>query len=171
MEFMMEKELRELEAILEAERKLYAKYLERLTVQQRSLIENDLQGLRESIDSINILAQEAMTLESGRKNVIARISDKLKVAREDITLNNLLDRFKGHNFEQLERLKQAILDTHIKATAQRERNELLINQSMSVIGQTISYLSERNNPSPVYENPVKKNGCSSGKRSLLTRTA
>ena len=99
MQFMMEKELRELEAILEAEQNLFAKYLERLTLQQRCLIENDLQGLRESIESINILAQEAVMLESGRKNVIARISGKLEVAREDMTLNNLLARFKGHNFD------------------------------------------------------------------------
>ena len=171
IEFMMEKELRELETILESERRLFVKYLEKLTAQQKQLIENDLQGLRESISKINLLAQEAITLESGRKNVIAKISKKLNTDKENVTLNNLLERFKGYNFEELDRLRNAILETHAKATVQRERNELLINQSMSVIGQTVNYLNERNNPSAVYENPVCKNGGTAAKNSLLMRTA
>jgi hypothetical protein len=168
---MMEKELRELESILKAEQKLFAIYLEKLTEQQKHLIENNLNGLRDTIEKISILAQEAMTLENGRKNVISRISDKLKIDKDDITLSKLLDRFKEHNFEDLERLRNTILDTHVKATAQRERNELLINQSMSVIRNTVDYLNERNNPRVTYDNPAKKNGCGVERRGLLTRTA
>lgn len=167
----MERELGELESILKAEQKLFAIYLEKLTEQQQHLIESNLNGLRDSIEKISLLAQEAMTLENGRKNVIARISDKSKIDKEDITLSKLLDRFKGHNFEDLEGLRNTILDTHVKATAQRERNELLINQSMNVISQTVDYLNERNSPKVTYDNPAKKNGCGAGRRGMLTRTA
>jgi len=167
----MERELGELESILKAEQKLFAIYLEKLTEQQQHLIENDLNGLRDSIEKISLLAQEAMTLENGRKNVIARISDKLKIDKEDITLSKLLDRFKGHNFEDLVGLRNTILDTHVKATAQRERNELLINQSMNIISQTVDYLNERNSPKVTYDNPAKKNGCGAERRGMLTRTA
>ncbi|UCC78327.1 MAG: flagellar protein FlgN [Candidatus Zixiibacteriota bacterium] len=168
---MMEKELRELESILRAEQKLFGIYLEKLIEQQRYLIENDLKGLKDSIEKISLLAQEAMTLENGRKNVIARISEKLKVDENDITLSKLLDRFKGHKFQELEHLRDAILDTHVKATAQRERNELLINQSMNVIGRTVNYLNERKNPRVTYDNPTGKNGVASDNRGLLVRTA
>lgn len=167
----MEKELRELESILRAEQKLFGIYLEKLTEQQRYLIENDLKGLKDSIEKISFLAQEAMTLENGRKSVIERISKKLNVDKDNITLSKLLDRFKGHKFEELEQLRNAILDTHIKATAQKERNELLINQSMSVIGRTVDYLNERKNPRVTYEDPTRKNGVASDSRSLLVRTA
>jgi len=171
MEIMMERELRELESILKAEQKLFAIYLEKLTEQQKHLIENNLSGLRDTIEKVSLLAQEAMTLENGRKNIIARISDKLKIDKDDITLSKLLDRFREHNFEDLESLRNAILDTHVKATAQRERNELLINQSMSVIRNTVDYLNERNNPRVTYDNPIKKNGCGAERRGMLIRTA
>ncbi len=168
---MMEKELRELESILRAEQKLFGIYLEKLTEQQRYLIENDLKGLKDSIEKISFLAQEAMTLEYGRKNVIERISKKLNVDKDDITMSKLLDRFKGHKFEELEHLRDAILDAHVKATAQRERNELLINQSMSVIGRTVDNLNERKNPKIPYDNPTRKNGVASDNGGLLVRTA
>lgn len=171
MEIMMERELRELEGILKAEQKLFAVYLEKLTEQQQRLIENDLKGLRDSVEKISLLAQEALTLENGRKNVIARISEKLKVDKNNITLTKLLERFQGRNFEDLEHLRNAILDTHVKVAAQRERNELLINQSMNVIKQTVDYLNERNNPRVTYDNPTRKNSVGSAKRGLLTRTA
>lgn len=167
----MEEELRELENILRAEQKLFGIYLEKLTEQQRYLIENDLKGLKDSIEKISFLAQEAMTLENSRKVVIDRISRKLNVDKDDITLSKLLDRFKGHKFEELEKLRNAILDTHFKATAQRERNELLINQSMSIIGRTIDYLNERKNPRVTYEDPTRKNGVPSNGGGLLVRTA
>lgn len=167
----MERELRELESILKAEQKLFTAYLEKLTEQQQYLIENDLKGLRESIEKISLLAQEALTLENGRKKVIEKISGKLKVDKNDITLGKLLDRFKGRNFEDLEHLRNAILDTHVKVAAQRERNQLLINQSMNVIRQTVDYLNERNNPRVTYDNPARKNSVISDNRCLLTRTA
>ena len=171
MELMMERELRELESILKAEQKLFVIYLEKLIEQQKSLIESDLNGLKENIERISLLAQEAMMLENGRKNVIERISEKLKIDKDNITLNKLLDRFKGQNFGELERLKNTILETHVKATAQKERNELLINQSMKVISQTVEYLNERNNPKVTYKNPTRKSGNGTAGRRMLIRTA
>ncbi|GEM_PF-1907251 len=171
MKIMMDREINELTEVLKAEQKLFTSYLEKLTEQQNNLIENNLQGLKESIKKINLLAQEAMTLESGRKNIIDRISKNFNIDEDNATLSDLLGRFRGHNFDELEKLKDAILDIHLKATAQKERNELLINQSMSVIKQTVDYMNERKNPKAIYENPAK-NGCyASNQGGMLTRTA
>jgi len=170
MGIMMEREIRELESILKAEKRVFADYLEKMTEQQQYLIENDLKGLKDTVEKIGFLAQEAMTLENGRKNLIEKLSQKLAVDKNDITLNRLLERFKGHNFEELEKLKNAILGINIKATAQKERNELLINQSMNAIRQTIDYLNERNNPRATYENPHENGSGKRERRAMLTRT-
>ncbi len=167
----MNGEIQELETILKAEQKLFTGYVEKLAEQQQCLIENDLEGLKKSIEKINLMAQEALTLESGRKNVIERISKKMNIEEDDITLSNLLSRFKGQNFDELDKLKNAILDIHLKATAQKERNELLINQSMSVIRQTFDFMNQQKNPKATYDNPSKNGDYASERGGMLTRTA
>jgi hypothetical protein len=167
----MEKDLRELESILNAEQDLFSVYLEELTEQQKHLIENNLDGLNNSIREINLLAQKVLTLERERKDVIKRISGKLRLDKDDITLNNLLARFTGRNSEELERLRNTILDTHVKATVQKERNKFLIKQSMIVIRQTVNYLNEKNNPGITHDKPVRKGEYGDEGKGLLTRTA
>lgn len=167
----MEKDLLELESILKAEQNLLSVYLEELTDQQNYLIENDLDGLKNSIRELNLLAQKALTLENGRKAVIKRISLKLNMGNNDVTLSNLLARFEGRNFDELERLRNTILDVHIKVTARKECNELLINQSMNVIKQTVDYLNDRNNSRITFENTAVKGGNGNDRKGLLSKTA
>jgi hypothetical protein len=145
---MMDKELRELESILEAEQKLFEVHLKRLAEQQRHLIEYDPEGLRDSIDKINLLSQEARMLNRGRKSLIASISRGLKTNKKDIALSRLLNRFKVNNFKQIEHLRNVILNMFLKAAARKEINEYLINQSMNVIGQTTVSLDAVNSAEP-----------------------
>lgn len=167
----MEKDLRELESILNTEQDLFSVYLEMLTEQQRHLIENNLDELNKSIREINILARKILRLERERKEVIKKISEKLRLDKDDISLSNLLDRFTGRNSEELERLRNTILDTHVKATVQKERNKFLIKQSMNVIRQTVSYLNEKNNPAITHDRHVRKGKYDDQGKRLLTRTA
>ena len=102
--------------------------------QQKHLIDNDLEGLKDSIRKINLLAQKFMTLEKARKEIIKRILEKSRIGKNDINFNNLMARFKGRNLQELERLRNTILDTHVKATIQKERSKQLIKQSMNSSG-------------------------------------
>jgi flagellar biosynthesis chaperone FliJ len=168
----MEKDLRELESILNTEQDLFSVYLEMLTEQQKHLIENNLDELNKSIREINILARKILRLERERKEVIKKISEKLRLDEDDISLGNLLARFTGRNSEELERLRNTILDTHVKATVQKERNKFLIKQSMNVIRQTVNYLNEKNNPPIANDEPIRKGEyCDEGKGLLTGTTA
>jgi hypothetical protein len=167
----MEKDLHELENILNTEQDLFSVYLEMLTEQQKHLIENNLDELNNSIREINLLARKVLTLERERKELIKRISEKLRLDEDDITLSNLLARFTGRNSEELERLRNTILDTHVKATVQKERNKFLIKQSMTVIRQTVNYLNEKNNPAITHDRHVREGEYEDQGKKLSTRTA
>lgn len=166
----MEVDLKELVSILKAEKDVFIRYLGKLVDQQKSLIENDLQGIKSSVEQINALAQEAVTLESGRKAVIERISNKLGVNPDDITISRLLEKFKGSKFEELEELKNMILEINAKIKNQKNRNELLIESSMNVIKETINYLNEVNNPRVTYRNPVLTRRGGADRSAIFSRT-
>ncbi|MEE9554276.1 MAG: flagellar protein FlgN [candidate division Zixibacteria bacterium] len=166
----MERELKELTEILKAEKEVFVKYLEKLGDQQKALIENNLEDIRSSVQKINVLAQEAVMLENGRRAVIERLSKKIGVDADDVSIGKLLEKFKGPNFEELERLKNTILEIHQKVRTQKSRNELLIEQSMSVIHQTMNYINEMNNPKVTYANPVLTRRGASDRGAILSRT-
>ena len=166
----MERDLKELTEVLKAEKDVFVKYLEKLNLQQAALIENNLEGIRSSIEEINVLAQKAVNLEIGRRSIVDRMSRKLGVAPDDITISKLLEKFKGPNFEELDRLKNTMLEINEKVKTQKYRNELLIEQSMSVIQQSINYIHEASNPKVTYANPMMTRRGSADRGALLTRT-
>ena len=165
----MERELKELINILNAEYEVFVKYLERLTEQQQYLIENDLDGIKTSVEKINVLAQDAVNLETGRRRIIERLSERLAMNPEDITIGKLIENFKGPNFEELEGLKNTILDIYAKVNTQKKRNELLIEQSMGIIRQTMNHIHQANNPKVIYDNPVAAPRGAVDRGSLMTR--
>jgi ABC-type branched-subunit amino acid transport system ATPase component len=165
----MEKDLTELINILNAEYEVFVRYLERLTEQQQYLIENNLDGITISLEKINTLAQYAVNLETGRRRIIESLSERLAMNPEDITIGKLIENFKGPNFEELEGLKNTILDIYIKVNRQKKRNELLIEQSMGIIKQTMNYIHQTNNPKVIYDNPVAPPRGAVDRGSFLTR--
>ncbi len=166
---MMERELKELINILNAEYDVFVKYLEKLSEQQQYLIENDLDGVKASIEKINILAQNAVNLETGRRRIIETLSEKLAMNPDDITIGKLIENLKGPNFEELEELKNTILDIYAKVNRHKKRNELLIEQSMGIIRQTMDYILQAGNPKAIYDNPVAVPHSAVNKGSLFAR--
>ena len=171
MKINMEKDLHELESILIEEQNLFSVYLRELAEQQKHLIDNDLEGLKDSIRKINLLAQKFMTLEKARKEIIKRILEKSRIGKNDINFNNLMARFKGRNLQELERLRNTILDTHVKATIQKERSKQLIKQSMNIIRQSVNNTVEKDDPCGCHDEPVPQGKCIDEKMELLTGTA
>ena len=149
----MEKELKQLIGMLDAEYDVFVKYFERLVEQQQYLIENDLDGIKTSVESINVLARNAKNLETGRCRIIERLSKKLALNPEDITIGKLIENFKGPNLEELEGLKNTILDIYAKVNRQKRRNELLVEQSLGTIRQTMNCIQRANNPKAINMQP------------------
>jgi hypothetical protein len=165
----MEIELNELTALLSQEEKVFRDYLDLLSQQQEYLITNDLAGIKATIEKINILAQEATNLENGRRRILGRLSELAQLGSGDLNISGLLEKFKGPNFRELEKLKDAILKIHEKIVEQKTRNELLIDQSMSMITQTMQFIHNASNPKVTYDNPAGIKGGSSAQAALISR--
>lgn len=154
----MEVELNELIDILSSEHKVFEEYLHLLTEQQEHLIQNNLAGIKSNIEKINMLAEEAANLENGRRRLMGRISESMRLKPSDISLSRLLERVNSPNLKEMERLKDTILEVHDKISYQKTRNELLIEQSLRIINQTMQFIHEVNNPRATYDNPLKSGG-------------
>ncbi len=167
----MQNELNELIKILSAEHKIYQDYLQCLIEQQEFLIQSDLKGIKTSIDKISVLAQKAMNMENGRRTVISRLSAKLGMNPHDVTVSKILQQFEGPRFEELDKLKDKILDTYSKVINQKTRNELLIDQSMNIIQQTMQIINDVENPQPTYDNPAAFRNGANNIKTIVSRTA
>jgi hypothetical protein len=165
----MQVALNELIEILKAEQKIYERYLELLIEQQEHLIRNNLIGIKSSTDEINALAQQAMNLENGRRTVISRLSEAVNLDPENIDVSSLLEKFSGPGFDKLEQLKATILETNEKVTEQKTRNELLIDQSMSIIAQTMQFIHAATNPKAIYDDPTRLKGGTGNHGALISR--
>jgi hypothetical protein len=166
----MNTEIRELSEILGRELEVYQKYLELLTEQQRYLMMNDVQNVKATTDLINNLAQQAADLESGRARVMNRLQRVGAFQTGQETLSRILDKFKGPQFDELEKLKETLLDVHSRIREQSCRNELLIANSMKVIENTMQYIHEMNNPQVTYNNPSTAKRETLHRKTLISRT-
>jgi hypothetical protein len=166
----MDAEIRELAEILSREQEVYQKYLELLTEQQRYLMNNDVNSVKATTDLINHLAQEAADLESGRARVMNRLQRLGALKPGQDTLARIMEKFKGPQFDELEKLKETLLDVHSKIKEQSTRNELLIANSMQMIANTMQYIHEINNPQVTYNNPSNAKRDSLHQKTLISRT-
>jgi hypothetical protein len=165
----MEKELHDLTSILSNEEQVFHDYLELLSLQQEYLIKNNLAGIKATIEQINMLAQDAINLENKRRKVIARLSELAHLRPDELNITKLLKKFKGPKFDELERLKDAIIKINERVQDQKNRNELLINQSMGMITQTMQFIHNAGNPKVTYDDPSSVRGGASGHAALISR--
>ena len=163
----MEREISELIDILKLEYRVYQTYFELLNQQQEHLIRNDLQAIKSSVEKMNVTTQQAVQLEKGRCAAIAKLSRKIEMKPEDITVSRILEKIEGARFSELENLRNRILDIHAKVIDQKDRNALLIGQSMQMVRETVNSISEMNNPKITYDDPLLTKKKS---KAILSRT-
>jgi hypothetical protein len=167
---MVEREFNELIRILDSENGIYQKYLGLLTEQQDHLINNNIYGIRLTIERINQLAQSAMSLETARLGIIENISATMNTSPENLTIGKLLEKFKGPKFQELEQLKNKILATYDQVMKQKSRNETLIDQSMRIIGHTMNLICGTDEPPATYEDIISPAKIPGKAKAFMTRT-
>jgi len=165
----MSNRLNELIDVLTREQVVFQEYLALLNEQQAHLIQNDLDGVKSSTDKINELAQEASNLEGSRRLILTRISKEANTEPEKLSISKLIAIFDNPRFKELERFKNAMIETYQRINEQKARNELLIEQSIKMISQTMQYIHEVNNPKATYENPSLSGGGAKGNAVLVSR--
>ncbi len=165
MKDKMNKHINELIDILTREQAVFRKYLEFLNKQQELLIQNDPDGVRTITERINALAQEAANLESSRRVILAGISMEADTEPARPAISRIMALWDNPCFRDLECLKEAMLGIHQRVNEQKARNEMLIEQSIAMISQTMKFLHEVSNPRGLKEDPSfsegqkKRNSC------------
>jgi hypothetical protein len=165
----MDNELNELTTILSHEQELYQRYLELLTEQQGYLVANDIVGIRNTIDRINALAQEATNLENNRRKLVSRLSKIYRLKDGEMNISILLEKLSGTRYTELEQLKQTFLDIQGKIREQKVRNELLIDQSMKMITHSMQIIHNAGNPKATYDDPSRIRGTAGNQAALISR--
>jgi flagellar biosynthesis/type III secretory pathway chaperone len=165
----MESNLRELIDILTREQVVFQEYLGLIRDQQKHLIQNDLDAVKDSTDRINALAKEAANLENSRRDILSSISIKIDTEPVRLDVSRLLAIFDNPRFKELEHFKDTMLEIHNRIGEQNTRNELLIEQSIRMISQTMLFINEVNSPDTIYENSSITVEGANGNAELISR--
>jgi len=167
----MDADLTTLIEVLSAEQRVFQRFFELLNEQQEALIKNNPDGIKLNIERMNSLAQEAATLEDRRRDIVARLSERLQMKPGDVSFPRLIEKFQGPKFKELERLKDTIMKIHEKITAQRNRNELLIGQSMRIIIHTMETFYDTGKPMLDNDGAVNVRTNPASRKSTISRKA
>jgi hypothetical protein len=167
----MDNELKELTAILSREQEIFQSYLEILTEQQNHLMANDLEAIQVTVDKIDALTREATELENGRRGLLAAITRPSRLNPDEINLTKLLEKLGGPIFQEFVKLNDTLIDIQKRINEQRIRNELLIDQSMQMISNSVRLTREADDPEAAYEIPVPISGTAKAREALVSRMA
>ena len=144
--------LNELIDILTREQAVFQEFLELLNEHQRQLLRGDLDGIGPDKDRISALALEAANLEKIRRTVLSRIARGIMAESERKSIARILSVFDNPRFEGLERFKDTMLEIYRHISDQKTRNEFLIEQSITMISQTMQLIHEISNSEEAFGN-------------------
>ena len=129
--------------IVEEESLCLEEFLELLVGQQKFLVENDLENLKDGVAHQQEIIERIKTLEKTRAQLVAKYSDSEEINPGDVTITALARRAGGEIADKLLVLQNSLLSLHKKIEKARRKNEFLIEHSMKYIDGTIRLIAER----------------------------
>ncbi|NIP44509.1 MAG: flagellar protein FlgN [candidate division Zixibacteria bacterium] len=138
MEFLYKKVI----DIVEEESLCLEEFLELLVNQQKYLVENDLEKLKDGVARQQEIISRVKTLEKQRGKLVAEYSETEDVNPGDITITCLARKAGGQIADKLLELQNSLLSLHEKIEKARRKNEFLIENSMKYIDGTIRLIAE-----------------------------
>jgi hypothetical protein len=128
--------------IVEEESLCLEEFLELLVNQQKYLVENDLEKLKDGVARQQEIISRVKTLEKQRGKLVAEYSETEDVNPGDITITCLARKAGGQIADKLLELQNSLLSLHEKIEKARRKNEFLIENSMKYIDGTIRLIAE-----------------------------
>lgn len=115
--------------------------LSALEAEQKALVENDIQGLDESVETQKALAQRASTQEKARVKIIQQMASILREDYKTLTLRRLIDLADPPLSERLATQRETLLTLQEDLRQTNRQNSVLIKQSMKYVDKTLLILT------------------------------
>lgn len=128
---------------------LFESFLELLETQQKMLVENDCEGLKEITASLHEKLIESQQLNDNRFELVEEIR-KLNNIEDDLNVSRLIEIIDKTQADRLSQLQETILNLNEKILETRNQNAMLLNRSREYISKTMEMLSRTNCPKGTY---------------------
>ena len=147
----MQSSISELIGIIHKEMRLLQNLLELVNEEQETLVRNDAEGLVDNLTRQEAFLHEADQLENQRLRLTERLSRKLRVTPEELSMSRLMDLVEEAHSTELGKLQQTLLEAYQKIGETNRNNELLIRQSMGYIERTLDVVTASSPRETTYE--------------------
>jgi FlgN protein len=132
--------------IVEQEAACLEEFLTLLVNQQKYLVDNDIESLRDGVTRQQEIISRIKGLEKNRSSLVVKYSDSNDLDPEDVTISGLARRADGAIADKLMELQNSLLSLHQKIEKAKRKNEFLIEHSMKYIEGTIKLIAEKSTP-------------------------
>jgi len=130
--------------IIDEEALCLERFLALLVDQQKYLVENDVDSLKEGVSHQQEIIKLIKALEKNRGQIVNRFSESMDVNPGDVTISSLARKAEGEIADKLLDLQNSLLSLHQKIEKAKRKNEFLIEHSMKYIEGTIRLIAQQN---------------------------
>jgi len=130
--------------IIDEEALCLERFLALLVDQQKYLVENDVDSLKEGVSHQQEIIKRIKALEKNRGQIVNRFSESMDVNPGDVTISSLARKAEGEIADKLLDLQNSLLSLHQKIEKAKRKNEFLIEHSMKYIEGTIRLIAQQN---------------------------
>ena len=128
---------------------LFEKFLGLLEDQQRMLVKNNVEGLKEVTAELHEKLSESWLLNDQREKLVEEIR-VTNAIEGDLNVTRLLEIVEENQADKLIRLRELINNLNDKIATTRDQNAMLLNRSREYIHKTMEMLSRINGPKTGY---------------------
>ena len=131
---------------MESEAACLTEFLNLLVNQQKYLVENDIDNLKQGVSRQQEIINQIKSLERSRTNLVSRYCDEKGLSPQDVTISSLARSADGRIADKLIELQNSLLSLHQKIEKAKRKNQFLIEHSMKYIEGTIKLIAEKGKP-------------------------
>ena len=112
-----------------------------LEAEQKALIENDIQGLNEAVETQRALTQRAATQEKARIKILYQMAPMLQENPKTLTLRRLIELANAPFAERMSKQREAMIALQEQLRQINRQNSVLIKQSMKYVDKSLQILT------------------------------
>ena len=112
-----------------------------LEAEQKALLNNDIQGLDEAVETQRALTQRAATQEKARIKILYQMAPMLQENPKTLTLRRLIELADPPFAERMAKQREAMIALQEQLRKMNRQNSVLIKQSMKYVDKTLQILT------------------------------
>lgn len=140
----------ELIELIRDEEKVLEDFLNCLSRQKESIVQNNLESFNATVQEEESLIERVRELETGRIKVVQRIAHTAGGQADDLTLTRLIELNLGEDSEELKALKRTLAGLVDRVRRAIKVNQYLLKRSLSYIQKNVDWFIDEDNLNVVY---------------------